>query len=223
MICTFHLRDTTSELRLQPRVCPSDGLGAASGVDPWHLLEKCSIKCEPKQRIQKGACCREPHDGSIAKPVDLRLTRPSRVSVTSGFPFRGLVPVGPASTPAPPRPLLQLVCLPAPTSFLCIFLFQPLLDTCPSCIGGSCPTLLPKTLGNGSKHHGSKLYPGRAPGLEFVSGHPPEWVELHSALPSPSPPHPQWGCSSFCQPSPGIPWRMGQSISVPACRLTVTF
>ena len=102
--------------------------------------------------------------------------------------------MGKPPPPAPPRPLLlQLVCLPAPTSFLCIFLFQLLLDTCPSRIGGSCPTLLPKTLGNGSKHHGSKLYPGRAPGLEFVSGNPPEWVGLHSALPSPAPTPPPVG------------------------------
>ena len=41
--------------------------------------------------------------------------------------------------------------------------------------------------------------------------------------PAPPRPHPQWGCSSFWHPSPGTPWRMGQSISVPACRLTVTF
>jgi len=53
VVCTFHLRVTTPELRLQPRVCPSDGLGAAPGVDPWHLLEKWSIKCAPNREFRR--------------------------------------------------------------------------------------------------------------------------------------------------------------------------
>ena len=126
VVCTFHLRVTTPELRLQPRVCPSDGLGAAPGVDPWHLLEKWSIKCAPKQRIQKGTCCRDPHDGSTAKPIDLRMTLPSGVPVTSGFPCRGLAAAGPACIPCPARPSsCSIACLPSSRHLLSLRLFVP--------------------------------------------------------------------------------------------------
>ena len=208
MVCTFHLRVTTPELWLQPRVCPSDRLGAAPGVDPWHLLEKWSIKCAPKQRIQKGTCCREPHDGSTAKSIDLRMTHPSVVPVTSGFPcWGGWGQLGQPSSLAPARPssCSMPVCLPAATSCLCVFLFQPLLSNSAS-----------RNTGKWFQTPWLQLYPGRTPGPEACFRKPSGvgGAQLSPALPPPHP-TPSGGCSSFCQPSPGTPWRMGQSISAP--------
>ena len=216
VVCTFHLRVTTPELWLQPRVCPSDRLGAAPGVDPWHLLEKWSIKCAPKQRIQKGTCCREPHDGSTAKSIDLRMTHPSGVPVTSGFPCWGLAAAGPASIPCPCSPLLLQHRL---------FAFQPPpLVSASFCSSLFYPILLPETLGNGSKHHGSNCILAEHPGLRLVSGNPPEWVGLSSALPCPlSTPPPVGDALPSDSPVLGLPGGWAKASQLQACRLTVTF
>lgn len=194
--CIFHLRVTTLELQLRPRVCPSDGLGAAPGVDPWHLLEKWSIKCAPKQGIWKGTCCREPHDGSTAKSIDLRKMRPSGVPVTSGFPCCGLAAAGPASIPCPSSPLLlqhRLFAFQPPPLFSASFssslFWMHVIPTWEEAV----QFCFPKHWEMVSNTMAPNCILAEHQGLRFVSGNPPEWVGLSSALSCPLPTHPQLG------------------------------
>lgn len=108
--------------------------------------------------------------------------------------------------------LLLLSCLwaspTAPTSFPCILSFQFLMDGCCPHTGGIRPTLLPKTLGSGSNHHFSTVYPGRkqGPAVRFPSSCCPGGGQLSFV----QPPH-----SGGRSAPPRASWRLCQSISAP--------
>lgn len=196
---------------------------------------------EPKYRIQKRACCWQFPEGPVTKQRWLV----AGMASWSSCAFSAPVLLGQHQPGRPPSstlsPLLLLAlgtalsassrhwAQPSPAAHLPFrpHLFSQHLSFYPILMDGCCPhwrnvsVLFPKTPGNPSNHHCSRIFPGRECRSEVCFQKPSRAGGGGSALPPPCPT--VGGTLPLTTPALGLPGRQKGAAQLQGGRCTPTF